>query len=99
MESRQPPAPQGIDGFFGRHLVDGVSKAALKAAFGGHSVFQALHGGGDAAAPGHEVSGGEGVDRLDRGRTQQAAELHRIPHGTAGGGNDASGLQKNAAES
>ncbi len=24
MENRHPPAPQGIDGFFGRHLVDGA---------------------------------------------------------------------------
>ena len=24
MENRQLPAPQGIDGFFGRHLVDGA---------------------------------------------------------------------------
>ena len=32
MEIRQPPAAQGIDGFFGRHLVDrGTAKAVRQA--------------------------------------------------------------------
>ena len=54
-------------------------------------VFQALHRRRNSAAPVHEGLGGEGMDRLYRGGAQQAAELHRVPHLFAGGGDEADG--------
>ena len=54
-------------------------------------VFQALQGGGDAAATGNEICRGFTVDGHHRGSAQQAAQLHSITHGLAGGGDDTDG--------
>ena len=39
MESRQPPAAQGIDSFFGRHLVDGEKYKHRSRIFGGYGWY------------------------------------------------------------
>ena len=50
------------------------------------SVFQALHGSGDAAAAPDKFGAAEGVNGHDRGGAQQSAEFYRVPQGLAGAG-------------
>ena len=52
-------------------------------------VLEALHGGRDPPAPLDEGRAGEGMHGDHRGRAQQAAELHRVAHLLAGGGDQA----------
>ena len=53
-------------------------KNSCRAAGAFLSVFQAVERGGDAAAAGNKRGGGFAVQRDDRGRAQQTAEVHPV---------------------